>query len=327
MSDSAVVLAMRANKAAILRGEEQSLREMASTWLQVERRLQGQIDALALEMSNLKRDGGTVSRELLFRDERYRQLMVQVSHELEWYGDYAERTIEGRQRQLAGLGIRHAGRAISDQGVRVGFARLPIESVEYLVGLAGDGSPINALIRRSWPLAAEGITRELINGVALGYNPRKTARMMAEGATDSLQRMMVISRTESLRAYRHTSLESYRVSGVVTSYVRLSARDSRVCPGCLAADSEEYDLATDFQSHPQCRCTLIPKIQGIPLRFQSGAEWFEEQSATTQRDILGLGRYKLWATGEVTNFKEFMTVRENATWGDAIVPTPLKELV
>lgn len=327
MPDSEVIRVMRGFKRDLLAGERAQMQEMARRWLDVERRLQAQMDALALEMDAIQRNGGFVSRELLLNQVRYRELVMQLTDELEGYTEFAEVQITAQQRRLTRLGVAHGERAITAQGIRTGFNRLPIEAVQNLVGLVGDGSPLRALLVQSWPLSANRLTQELINGVALGYNPRKTARLMAQGARGSLERMMVIARTEAMRVYRTASLESYRASGVVTSYVRLSARDNRVCAGCLAADSEEYDLATDFQSHPQCRCTLIPKIAGIPLRFQSGAAWFEEQPAATQLEILGRGRYKLWATGEVTNFKDFFTVRPNTTWGDSLQVTPLRKLV
>jgi len=327
MADSAVVTLTRQFKADLLRGEKAQMAEMAQRWLAVERRLSGEMSALAYEMDGIKRDGGTVTQDLLFNQVRYRELLGQLTDELETYTDYAERTIEDRQRQLARLGITHAERAITAQGVTGGFSRLPIEAVQHLVGMSGDGSPLRNLLVASWPASAQGMTQELINGVALGYNPRKTAKMMAQGAQGSQQRMEVIARTETLRTYRSASLESYRTSQVVTSYKRLSARDSRVCAGCLAADGEEYALDVEFKSHPQCRCTTIPQIRGVPIRYQTGAEWFDQQPATTQLEILGKGRYKLWAMGDVTNFKEFMTIRPSAIWGDSIVTTPLGELV
>jgi len=327
MPDSMVIQQMRIFKRDLLRLERAQLRDMAQRWLAVERRLQAQIDALALEMADRRRDGRTITSEMLLNERRYRELLVQLTQELERYSDQTEVQITAQQRRLARLGVAHAENALTVQGVSAGFNRLPVESVEFMAGLAGNGAPLRQLLAQSWPLAADGLTNELVTGVALGYNPRKVARLMAQGATGSLDRMMVIARTETLRVYRTSSLESYRRSGVVTSYVRLSARDSRVCPGCLAADGEEYDLETEFQSHPQCRCTLLPKVEGIPLRFQEGAAWFEQQPAATQRDILGPGRYELWAKGDVTDFKDFMAVRRNATWGDAIVPATLRELV
>ncbi len=328
MPDSQVITLMRQWKASLLAGEQKQVSELARRWLGVERRLSGDMELLAHEMTAIKSDGGTVSQEMLMTNVRYRELLVQLQGELDGYTDFADRSITDRQRQLARLGISHAERAIRTQGIHAGFNRLPIESVTNLVGFAGDGTPLRGILEASWPLSAHGLTQELVNGVALGYNPRKTARNMANGMRGSQQRMEVIARNESLRVYTTTNLDSYRASGVVTSYIRLSARDARTCAACLAADGQEYSLDTDFERHVQCRCTLIPKVSGIPLpKYQTGAEWFEEQPATTQRDILGPGRYGLWARGDITNFKDFATVKPNAVWGDAIVPTPLKELV
>lgn len=325
MPDPAVVIQMRSYKAALQRQEAAQMREMAQRWLQVERRLVAKQNRLIERMAEIHANGGTVTESMLINDERYRALMAQLAIEMDKYTNYAQRTIVDRQRQLARLGIVHAQQSIAVQGVSAGFGMLPIEAVEFMAGLAGNGSPLRTLLVNTWGDAAEGLTDELIAGIGAGLNPREVARNMRRGSTRSLHRMMTVARTEQLRVYRMANLESYRASGVVTSYIRVSARDSRVCAGCLAADGDEYDLATNFQSHPQCRCSLVPKVEGIPLKFQRGSEWFEEQPVKTQREILGPGRYDLWASGSV-DFHDFATVRRDLIWGDAIVTTPLREL-
>lgn len=327
MPDSTVITVMRQWKAALLRDERAQMQEMARRWLGVERRLMGQMEALAWQMDAIKRDGGTVSRELLMDDARYRQLLVQLTGELERYSDYTARTIADRQRQLARLGIAHAENAITAQGITAGFNRLPVEAVEYMVGLTGSGSPLRTLIAQSWPLAADGLTQELINGVALGYNPRKTARLMAQAATGSLDRMMVISRTETLRVYRQANRESYLASGVVNAYKRLATHDARVCAACLMDEGHTYELGEEMPEHPQGRCTMVPLVEGMPSpKWQLGREWFEEQPDSTQRDILGKGRYYAWQNGDF-DLGEIVTVKPNPIWGPSIAVTPLTELV
>lgn len=326
MPDAAVIVAMRQFKAALLRGERAQMREMATRWLAVERRLAGQMDALAQAMAQVAADGGTVGTGLLFNDVRYRTLLMQLTDELERYTGYAERTIEARERQLARLGIEHAESAITAQGIRAGFARLPIEAVQSLVGYSGNGAPLRNLLVASWPLSADGFTQELVNGVALGYNPRKTARMMARGATGSLNRMMNIARTETLRVYKTANLESYKASGVVTSYLRLATHDSRVCPMCLLLEGTEYPLDRMMASHPSCRCTLVPRVAGIrDPRWTKGETWLREQPAATQRSILGKGRYEAWQDGAF-DLQDVVSVVPNATWGDTLRAVPLREL-
>lgn len=326
MPDSEVVSIMRQHKADLLANERVQMREMAQRWLGVERRLLGQMDALAYEMVQIKRDGGTVTSDLLFADQRYRELLVQVQEEVRTYSDFAEVQITEQQRRLARLGVAHGQQAISAQ-VATSFTRLPVAAVQHMVGMTGAGTPLRVLLERSWPASAEGMTRELVNGVALGYNPRKTARMMAQGMTDGLDRMLTIARTEQLRTYRQASLDSYRASNVVTGYRRLATHDARTCAACLMAEGTLYGLNEFMPTHPNCRCTTIPVVRGAsPLIWRQGPEWFEAQSPATQRDILGKGHYYRWQNGDF-NLRDLVTVKPNATWGDSLQVTPLKELV
>lgn len=326
MPDAAVIIAMRQFKAALLRGERAQMREMATRWLAVERRLSGQMDALALEMAQIASEGGTVSMEMLLNDVRYRRLLVQLTNELQRYTDYAADTIAATQQRLAALGITHAESAIIAQGIGAGFSRLPVEAVEYMVGLAGNGSPLRTLLVASWPDAAEGLTQALIDGIALGHNPRRTAKEMARGATGSLNRMLNMARTETMRVYKTANLESYKASGVVTSYLRLATHDSRVCPLCLLLEGTEYPLDRMMPSHPSCRCTLVPKVQGVPApRWTKGETWLREQPAATQRSILGKGRYEAWQDGAF-DLQDVVSVVSNAIWGDTLRAVPLREL-
>lgn len=326
MPESEVIRLMRSFKSDLRAGEAAQMREMTARWQGVERRLSGQIDALAQEMATIARDGGTVSRGVLFNDARYRELLLQLTDELEGYTEYADRTIADRQRQLSRLGITHAQRAITTQGIQAGFNRLPIEAIQNLVGLAGDGTPLRALLVQSWPLSADRLTQELINGVALGYNPRKTARLMAQGMASSRDRMEVIARTESLRVYREANRQSYRASGVVSGYRRLATHDSRVCAACLMDEGHFYELNEEMPEHPQGRCTLVPIVDGIkePV-WKQGPDWFVEQPDATQAAILGKERFVLWKQGQY-GLDELVTVKVNAIWGDSLQVTPVREL-
>lgn len=326
MPDPLVIRIMRQFKADLLAGETAMQQEMARRWLRVEARLSSQMDALALAMDAAKRDGATVSAEMLMNDVRYRQLLVQLTAELETYTDYAEVQITAQQRRLGRLAVAHSSNAIEVQGIAGGFYRLPTEAVEYMVGNV-NGQPLRGLLVSSWPEAADGLTQALVNGVALGYNPRKTAQEMAVGATRSLNRMMVISRTETLRVYREASRQNYIASGVVSGYKRLCAHDSRVCPACLMDEGHLYSLDEQMPEHPQGRCTAVPVVEGVPQpRWLGGADWFEQQDVPTQKSILGMGRYYAWQNGDI-DLRDLPRVVQNGVWGPSLQVVPLKELL
>lgn len=326
MPDSEVVRVMRQFKADLLANERTQMREMARRWLQVERHLNGNINALAEKMARIRAEGGRVTSDLIFIDEHYRALLPQLMDELDRYSDYTADLISDQQKRLIRLGIAHAEQAITTQGIRAGFNRLPVEAVQNMVGLAGNRSPLRSLLVASWPDAVEGLTQALINGVALGYNPRKVAREMARGSARGLDRMMVIARTEQLRVYRQANRDSYIASGVVEEYMRLATHDSRVCAACLMDEGHVYELGEEMPEHPQGRCTMVPKVRGVPNpTWKKGADWFVEQSPTTQTSILGEGRFDAWQAGRF-DLDELVTVRPNPIWGPSLQVTTLQEL-
>lgn len=245
---------MRRFKADLLANEATVQYQMAQRWLEVERALEAQILALAEEVNRLSQEGA-VSQRQLYDLARYQSLLAQLQLELRGYTQYANALIEAQQAAYGLLGRDHAVAAIEASyidRVAPSFDRLPVETVQSMVGLTGSGTPLRQLLEAAWPDAADGLTQELIRSTALGLNPRDTARRMADGATRTLNRMLVIARTEQLRVYRETSRLQYQASGVVSGYRRIATRDSRTCAGCLAADGREYGLNEEFAAHPQC---------------------------------------------------------------------------
>lgn len=330
MPDPAVIIAARQFKADLLARETRQMHTMARRWLQLERALQGQIESLAEEIARIRADGGTVTRETLFAMDRYHRLLAQLQVELARYSNYAADLIETEQRRYAALGIDHAATTIELAGPRTigtAFDRLPVDAVEYAVGMVADGTPLQTYLRATWGDAAVGMTDELLRATALGQNPRQTARRMQDGTTRSLNRMLNTARTEQLRVYRLANREQMRQSGVVTGYKRIATHDSRVCAACLMDEGHEYDLDETMPEHNQGRCSLVPVVEGMPeLTWTQGADWFTRQPAKTQESILGPGRYAAWQAGQF-DLDSLISVRRNATWGDSLQVTPLAALI
>jgi SPP1 gp7 family putative phage head morphogenesis protein len=326
MPTSEVVRLMRIFKREIAGAGSAQQAEMARRWLAVERRLMGHIDALALQMTAIHDAGGTVSLYLLATNVRYQELLIQLHEEQAKYTVYAERTISNGQQAMAQAGISQSQAAIAAQ-VSTSFNRLPVSAVEHMVGLTGAGTPLNSLLVQSWPLSAQGLTQALVEGVALGVNPRKVARNMAQGMTGSLNRMMTIARTEQLRVYNEASRQSYIESGIVTSYTRIAAHDSRTCLNCILLEGTKYATDELWPSHPNCRCALIPIVRGAPEpQWQRGEEWFRSQDSATQESIMGKGLYEGWRLGKF-ELANTVQIVPNAVWGDTLRSVPLRELI
>jgi hypothetical protein len=306
MPDPLVVQIMREHKAAILAQEEAAMQEMAARWLMIEKALQAEMETLAMEVALMAANGQVINKAVIIRLERMQKLLFQIRAQTGQYAQWADEAISGWQSTLAGLGLTDAADGImsvlSEFQIVAQFDRLNISAVESMIGLAGDGSPLTRYLQAVHPAAADGVMEALINGVAQGIHPIKIAQEMANGLGMGLQQAMNTARTETLRAYRNACLMQYDASGLVVGYKRISARDERVCAGCL------FPVLRD----------------GAEPNWQSPYDWFEGQSATTQESILGPGRFEAWQNG--ASLESMVTRTEDPIWGGAYVPTQVNQL-
>lgn len=324
---SAVVNAINHHRTALLAREQATMAESARRWLGIEQAIQAKVDALAMEMA----DGGPVTLGQLARSRRYRDLMAQTRDELRQYTGYMDNQITAGQRSMVVDAISHSQatvNAIATEGqIVVPLNRISTEAVDNMIGLAGDGSPVRAVLNDAARVGPDAMAQELVAGIALGRNPLEVARRaMRMGLGQSFTRMQNIARTEMLRTYRTTTLESYAAGGVVIGYRRLSARDERTCPACLFADGRVYKVEEGFDAHVNCRCVTIPILSGVsPVQYETGQQWFKTQSDATQRSMLGPGRYDAWKAGEAS-LDDMVSRDWNDTWGGSLRTTRVRDL-
>lgn len=303
----------------LLDAERATVEMMLDTWQGVEQALVDEFERLVAEIG----DGVATSQEL-YRLGRYQQLLTQVNEELMRWQTLAESGIAAGQREAVRLGALMAQGLLAELGT---IAVLPVAAIENILALAQAGRPLAVLLEAMYGQAAQGITRELLNGLAVGLSPRDIAQRIVErGLTDALNHVLLVMRDQYNRAHRLAGLELYRASGVVEGYIRIAAHNNRTCPACLALDGEFFELDEPFESHPQCRCTTIPVVRGVKRpELQRGRDWFAEQPITEQRLILGNGRWELWKDGRL-DFDDLVKKIPNEVWGASVVPTPLGEL-
>ncbi len=326
MPDSVVADLVRKQKAAILRREALELREMTRRWLEVERAMEAELLKTATALAE---NGGIVTEAMVLRDKHFINLLYRARAE---YGKYADEfETQAVQMQTYGLetGIVDAASvlslAIEEAGLGVSFEMLNVDAINAMIGLTADGTPLRSLLMKSYGDAVNGLTRELLTGLAKGLAPKDVAKAMADGFGVGLDRAMVISRTELLRSYRLGTQEQYRSSEVVTQYKRLAVKDERTCLGCLIQDGEIFENAEDFAEHPNGRCTLVPVVRGAKIpEWESGKTWLQSLPQEKQKAILGNKRFEMFTSG--TPLEAFSTLKPNKTWGGAFVPTALKDL-
>lgn len=291
---------------------------MAHEWIGVQDTLERDILKLAQELAKKAAAGEAVTQAQLWRLERYQSLLAQTRRQVTGYAGWAEGAVSHEQYEMGLLGQAHAGGAIKAYGIAGTFDRLEPGAFQAMVGLTGDGSPLKDLLLKGWPDSVDGLTKALLNGTALGWNPRKTAREMRNGVDHGLDRMIRIARTEQIRVYRSSARQRYEDSGVVTSYKRIAAKQERTCIACLLLDGTEYDTRFELDDHVNGRCSMVPVVRGYKEpSWPSGRDWFNDLDEDAQARIMGKGAFEKWRDGEI-ELDDLVKRTHDSVWGDSV---------
>lgn len=184
--------------------------------------------------------------------------------------------------------------------------------------------------------------KELVRAVAVGDNPRVTARRMlraTEGRFNlGLTRAMVISRTEILDSHRAATMAADKANtDIMAAWIWGASLDARTCPSCLSKHGTEYPVDEPGPlDHHQGRCDRIPKTKSWaelgfkdivepPSLIQDSREWFDGLTADTQRSIMGDERLKLLNDGTI-QWSDLSMKKSTDGWRDSFHVTPVRDL-
>lgn len=311
---------INSHRRGLLQQDTDLLNEMSRRWMAVERDMSDSYEMLAREV----KDAGISKAQSwkISRLERYQTLIEQVQSQISRYSQSLSPELMNQQAKYIQLGLSNADDYFNIAGMTQ-FNRLPVEAVNMAIGYAADGTPLQRLLAQTYEDAIDGITQNLVNGIASGDPVRSIAKGMSTGATRSLDRMMTIARTETLRAYRTSTHQQYKDSGV-EMWQRVEARDRRTCQGCLALDGKKYPVDNQPFDHPRGRMTLIPVLDGLPERT-SAEKWFRSLPEERQREQLGEPRWRGLQRGQIA-WEDMAKVTDDPTWGKSVGVRSLKDL-
>ena len=321
--------------------DRQAAVQMVRAYADVYRQLQR--DTMALVRISKERD---LKPWEVMRLNRYKTLERQFLANTARFAEMA--AMNATQAQLAAIQIARAGaeqtvEAALPRGIKlenferlgIGWDRLPDEAFANYVGIAADGSPLGQLFADLGLDAAPKIRTAIGNGIALGKGPRATAELVRIQAGMPLSRALLITRTETNRAFREaTRLQYANNDRLVKGYRRHADKGPNTCLACIALDGTLYQLDEPLNEHPNGRCAMVPEVLDFadlgldvpPSPQPSNArDWLANQPESTQRSILGGRRFDAWQDGRI-QLDELATVRGNRTWGDAAVVKPLRDL-
>ncbi len=319
----------------LLAGERAAAMEMVRAYGASYQRIKEALLALLTRVEAAKARG-EYSASWLYQEGRLESLQAQTLSEIHRFAAFAGDTIETQQRQAVYNAEGEAqalvratlppSAQISSAGVGVTFSRLPTSTVQSLVGHLQDGSPLKELLDTLAPEAAKGVRDALASGVARGEGSQVISREIRQAMGGPLSRTLTISRTETLRAYREATRQTYQANGrVVQAWQWVASLSRRTCAMCLAMHMTIHPLDEPMGSHPNCRCVMVPVTRpwselgfdGLDSEApapEDGAAWLDRQSEETQLAILGPGKLAAYKRGEIT-LADLVRYRDDPRWG------------
>jgi hypothetical protein len=149
-----------------------------------------------------------------------------------------------------------------------------------------------------------------VEGIALGYNPRKVAGIIEQELGQGLDWCLRTARTAQLYAYREGTRAAYLANPeIVTGWEWLATKDERTCMSCIAMDGTIHKADERLNDHHNGRCAMLPLVVdyadlglNVPRRSaeprQTASQWFAEQDEMMQKGMMGEAKWEAWKGGK-----------------------------
>jgi len=291
-------------------------------------RISESVARLTAEIDAARASGAVISSSYLTERDRLARLQFEIEVEMRRFGKVATSFVTEGQRTVTTLALSDARQLIGVSGgqqLSFLFGNLNRGAVEAIAGTASDGSPLAELFDAAAPRASRRVRDELMAGVAEGATARVIASRIKEAFGGELGKALTVARTETLRAYRSATLETYQASGVVTRWRWLASKSSRTCAVCWAMDGREFALKVRMHTHPNCRCTLVPVTESTPPA-ETGEQAFAKLDAGAQKSILGPAKFDAFKANKFV-LADIVGVNNHPRWGEGKYERPLSSIL
>ena len=301
--------------------EAEAAERMGRIYASLQAMLTQEIEGLAEQMALM--DEAQLSKAIQMN--RLKLLLGQVEEQAARFGVVVQAEVSAMQTQALEQGIADA-MALMDaslpalppeihrQVVRA-FTRLHPDAIEAMAGLLGPDSPLVESLETNFGVAVrEQVEKHLLDGITVGQNPCRIARLLTRNVRDSLGNGL----TWALRTVRTAQLSSYRLAShatyaanpnVVKGWVwHAELGSSRTCMGCIAKHGTVHPIDETLRDHHNGRCAPIPltvtyrdlglNIDEPTEEIEKGEDWFKRQPQTMQRQLMGGAMHDAYRAGK-----------------------------
>ena len=322
----------------------EATRRLVESYRRVYNEIRAKAEALVLEAMASKEP---LSQAAIRKLDRYVQLQKTIRSELARYNAVVDDVVGIAQVKGATQGAAAANQMMLDMfpaelqaSIAPILQRMPKEAVSALVGALQEQSPLASVTLARWGERTSRIVSErLVSGLASGIGSRKTAREIIKALDDPLgmplSKALTIARTETNRAFRAATHESYaRNPHIVKGWIWAANvnGDPSPCLACWAMHGTKHSVDETLDDHPNGRCAMLPitptfremglNVDEPPQDIPTGAQEFARLPEARQRELLGPARYDKYAAGKF-DFADMVMTRHSDEWGDTIAIAPI----
>jgi SPP1 gp7 family putative phage head morphogenesis protein len=295
---------------ALIRRERRAATELASAYTRAWAGIKRELDLLTARIATESTAG------LIIREQQLRMLLAEVEAQVTKFSAIAVKKITATQKLEVQHGTQDALNLLrrayegAPAGLSITFTKLPQGAIEAIVGNLTDGSPLATLFDQLGPEVRRQANAVLIDAITQGQSIPRIAKRIQQVTQQPLNRALLISRTEVLRAYRQSSISTYAANkDVVKGWTWISAQSASTCMSCWLMHGTVHEADEDFSDHPNGRCTPVPLTKswaelgfaGMPEQtpIPTGESMFRGLPSEQQRQIMGDASYRAWKAGAV----------------------------
>ena len=312
----------RAFTNAINAQDAAALGRLARTYSMLYERMRGKLDSLLLAVNGLENP----TRGQIMRLNQYKALVSALEDEIARFGIYTESEITVNMSAAVELSLKKTEAYLKSMGVRMPRT-LNAQAIYNIIGFTSEDSQLYEKLKGFSDESVQYVIDRLVEGMAFGYNPAKTARLFQKAMGVPLTTAMRYSRTAQLYASREANRAMYVAnSDVVTGWRWWTSLDGGVCMACAAMHGTEHPVGESMRSHWNCRCTSVPIVKWFDEGMETGEQWFSKLPESQQKQMMGAQTWQAWKDN-LFDFSDLSTRRHDDVWGDILARKPLWELL
>jgi len=317
-------------KNELLRHETNSTNQMLGAYKLVTNRLEDKLSGLMSQIEALEAQG-TLTPNNIKNLAVWPSLLNQLQDEVTKFGGFVDTHNTLAANKSIDLASNHSQllTAVNFQdkpdltkAFNATWDKLSTEAIQTLLGFLQPDSQLHTnLTSTLGSSATENFVNKLLEGIALGYNPRKINALINQTLGEPLTWSLNTVRTTQLYSYREATRANYIAnSEIIGGWRWYAALDGRVCLSCVNKHGSIHSIEEGLNDHHSGRCTQIPLVKNAKQfgltdpEIEIGEDWFNRLPETQQVQRMGEAKYTAYKAGEF-RFDDLSEEYQNDTFG------------